>query len=137
MGSYRNEGTMEAFRNVYSKNGVKGFWAGWQPKMVESFLKGGILLFTKEAIIRGCSSMGMNEVASGLVGGFGGGVAQVTVLGPCTYLVTAVVTGDKSVSLVEKISSTYKNRGIGGFYAGGTALILRQGKKRVVVLILS
>lgn len=128
MGTYRNQGTMEAFRNVYSKNGAKGFWAGWQPKMVESFLKGGILLFTKESLIRTCSSMGIGEVTSGLIGGFGGGVAQVTILGPCTYLVTAAVTAkDNSISLADKISSTYKARGIGGFYAGGTALILRQG----------
>ncbi len=71
MGTYRNQGTMEALRNVYSKGGVKGFWAGWQPKMVESFLKGGILLFSKEAIIRSTSSVGMSEVTSGLIGGFG------------------------------------------------------------------
>ncbi len=128
MGTYRNQGTMEALRNVYSKGGVKGFWAGWQPKMVESFLKGGILLFSKEAIIRSTSSVGMSEVTSGLIGGFGGGVAQVTVMGPCTFLVTAAVTGDKSVSLLSRVKLTWQTQGIGGFYRGGTALILRQGK---------
>lgn len=127
MGTYRNQGTMEALRNVYNKGGVKGFWAGWQPKMVESFLKGGILLFSKEAIIRSTSAMGMSEVYSGLIGGFGGGVAQVTVMGPCTFLVTAAVTGDKSVSLLSRVQNTWKTQGIGGFYRGGTALILRQG----------
>ena len=127
MGTYRNEGTMEAFRNILNKKGVAGFWAGWQPKMVESFLKGGILLFSKEAIIRSSQQMGMSEVTSGLVGGFGGGVAQVTIMGPCTFLVTAAVTGDKSTSLFSKVSTTYKKYGIAGFYHGGTALILRQG----------
>ncbi|RYG64506.1 hypothetical protein EON64_13840, partial [archaeon] len=99
MGTYRNEKTMEAFRNIYKKGGMTAFWSGWQPKMVESFLKGGILLFTKEALIRATMTAGLDEVSAGLLGGFGGGVAQVTVMGPCTFLVTAAVMGDKSVSL--------------------------------------
>ena len=45
--------------------------------MVESFLKGGILLFSKEAIIRFSKGTGMGDTASGLLGGFGGGIAQV------------------------------------------------------------
>ena len=35
----------------------------------------------------------MSDISSGLIGGFGGGVCQVSVLGPCTFLVTASVTG--------------------------------------------
>jgi hypothetical protein len=128
MGTYRNQSTMEAFRNVLGKKGVAGFWAGWQPKMVESFLKGGILLFSKESIIRFTTQKaGMSEVSAGLIGGFGGGVAQVTIMGPCTFLVTAAVTGDKSTSLLQKVKTTYGKYGISGFYHGGTALILRQG----------
>lgn len=127
MGTYRNEGTLESLRNVYKKGGVRAFWAGWQPKSVEAFLKGGILLYSKEAIIRSSKTVGMNDVWAGLLGGFGGGVAQVAVMGPCTFLVTAAVTGDKSISLASRVSNTYKTQGIGGFYRGGTALILRQG----------
>jgi hypothetical protein len=95
--------------------------------MIESFLKGGVLLYSKESIIRFCTTAGLGEVSSGLIGGFGGGVAQVSVLGPCTFLVTAAVTGDKSTNLLQLASKTYKSQGIGGFYHGGTALILRQG----------
>eukprot|EP01041_Mallomonas_annulata_P013877 gene13877-29532_t len=127
MGTYRNETTMEAFRNVYKKNGIIGFWKGLSPKMVESFLKGGILLFSKETIIKSCRGMGTSETVSGILGGFGGGIAQVSILGPCTFLVTAAVTGDKSVSLTQRISQTYASNGIAGFYRGGTALALRQG----------
>ncbi|KAJ1408664.1 mitochondrial carrier domain-containing protein [Ochromonadaceae sp. CCMP2298] len=126
MGTYRNERTMESFRNI-KKGGVGAFWAGWQPKMVESALKGGILLFTKDAVIRTLMRLGGTEVQSGLVGGFCGGVAQVSVLGPCTFLVTAAVTGDKSVTLTQRARDTYAKRGVGGFYQGGTALMLRQG----------
>ncbi len=82
--------------------------------MNESFLKGGVLLFTKEAIIRTCTASGLNEVMSGLIGGFGGGVAQVT-----------AVTGDKSVSHWQRTQSTFRSQEIGGFYHGGTALIFR------------
>ena len=54
---------------------------------------GGILLFSKEAIINLCKNEGLSDISSGLIGGFGGGVCQVSVLGPCTFLVTASVTG--------------------------------------------
>lgn len=127
MGRFRKESTVDAFKSVYQRGGIKAFYAGYTPKIVESFLKGGILLFAKEAIIRSCYNVGMNDVTSGLIGGFGGGCAQVTVMGPCTLMVTAAVTGDKSVSLLQHAKNTYKARGIGGFYAGGTALLLRQG----------
>lgn len=95
--------------------------------MVESFLKGGILLFAKDAIIRSTMSMGLSEVPAGTIGGFGGGVAQVIVLGPCTYLVTASVTAPKETSVISLMLNTFKSRGLGGFYHGGTALMLRQG----------
>lgn len=127
MGTYRTETTSQAFKNIYQKGGVGAFWRGFQPKMVESFLKGAILMFAKDAIIRSSLSFGASETMAGLVGGFGGGVAQVTVLGPCTFLVTAAVTGDKSIGVFQRISMTYKSQGIAGFYHGGTALMLRQG----------
>lgn len=127
MGTYRNQGTIEAFKNIYRAGGAGAFWVGLQPKLVESFLKGGILLFSKEAIIRSCMAAGMGEVSAGVVGGFGGGVSQVTIMGPCTFLVTAAVTGDKSVSLWQRVVGTYQKQGIKGFYHGGTALIFRQG----------
>lgn len=41
--------------------------------MIESFLKGGILLYAKEGIIRVTKRAGLDEVSAGLIGGFGGG----------------------------------------------------------------
>jgi hypothetical protein len=113
--------------NIYQKGGIGAFWKGWQPKLFESFMKGGILLFSKEFLIKASKGFGASEITAGLLGGFGGGVAQVSVLGPCTFLVTAAVTGDKSISLTDRIKQTYAAKGIKGFYAGGTALMLRQG----------
>jgi hypothetical protein len=126
---------MMAFRNIYQKGGIGAFWTGWQPKMVESFLKGGILLFSKDAVIRSMTGAGLSEVSAGLIGGFAGGCSQVIIMGPCTFLVTAAVTGDKSVSLYQRSVDVFKARGIGGFYQGGTALLLRQGDLLFLPLI--
>eukprot|EP01041_Mallomonas_annulata_P013876 gene13876-29531_t len=127
MGTHRNETPVEAFCNIYKNGGPAAFWKGLTPKLIEAFLKGSILLFSKETIIKSCRGMGASETVSGVLGGFGGGIAQVIVMAPCTFLVTAAVTGDKSVSLTQRISQTYASNGIAGFYRGGTALIFRQG----------
>eukprot|EP00188_Purpureofilum_apyrenoidigerum_P005229 Plantae.Rhodophyta-Purpureofilum_apyrenoidigerum.ctg6618.p1 GENE.Plantae.Rhodophyta-Purpureofilum_apyrenoidigerum.ctg6618~~Plantae.Rhodophyta-Purpureofilum_apyrenoidigerum.ctg6618.p1 ORF type:complete len:166 (+),score=20.58 Plantae.Rhodophyta-Purpureofilum_apyrenoidigerum.ctg6618:151-648(+) len=47
-------------------------------------------------------------------------------MGPCTYLVTAAVTGDKTKSIMQIISETWKAKGIRGFYPGGSAIAFRQ-----------
>ena len=36
MGRFGQEGTLEAFANIYKQGGVKAFWAGTGPKMIES-----------------------------------------------------------------------------------------------------
>jgi len=127
MGRFRNESTVEAFVNVYKRGGVGAFWAGTSAKLVESASKGAILLFAKEAIMSSMKSTGAGDTISGIVAGAGGGVSQVVVLGPCTFIVTSMVTGDKGVSVTQKISSVWQKQGIKGFYPGGTALAFRQG----------
>lgn len=44
--------------------------------------------------------------------GAGGGVCQVVVMGPCTFLVTAVVTGGKDVSVTQKAAEVWNAKGI-------------------------
>lgn len=92
MGRFRNEGTTQAFRNVYIRggggfNGVTAFWRGFAPKMIESATKGAVLLVAKEGIKDSATAMGMSPFAAALLGGAGGGICQVSVMGPCTYLV--------------------------------------------------
>lgn len=58
--------------------------------------------------------------------GAGGGVCQVVVMGPCTFLVTAAVTGGKHVSVFTKATEVWQSKGITGFYPGGTAIAFRQ-----------
>jgi len=52
-------------------------------------------------------------------------------MGPCTYLITASVAGASAsggaMGTFDRIKNTYARGGIGGFYQGGTALMLRQG----------
>jgi len=126
MGRNRSEGTFEACSNLYKKGGYQIFWKGTSAKMVESASKGGVLLFAKESIARSMLSMGFSETATGFASGAGAGVCQVGVMGPCTFLVTAVVTGDKNASVVEKSREVWAKEGIKGFYPGGTAIAFRQ-----------
>lgn len=96
MGRFRNEGTIEAFRNVYQTAGggfagVSAFWRGFAPKLVESATKGAVLMVAKEGIKDLTGKAGASPFAAALLGGAGGGVCQVVVMGPCTYLVRAIV----------------------------------------------
>ncbi|CAD7952843.1 unnamed protein product [Amoebophrya sp. A25] len=126
MGRFRNEGTIEAFQNVYKRGGAGAFWQGTSAKMVESASKGAILLYAKEAILMGMAHTGAGAGLSGVIAGAGGGVAQVSVMGPCTFLVTSIVTGDKNTNVSKKVAETWSQKGIRGFYPGGMALTFRQ-----------
>eukprot|EP00301_Raphidiophrys_heterophryoidea_P017273 c2713_g1_i1.p1 GENE.c2713_g1_i1~~c2713_g1_i1.p1 ORF type:complete len:285 (+),score=59.72 c2713_g1_i1:191-1045(+) len=126
MARNRNESTIEAFVNVYKRAGVYGFWQGTSAKMVESASKGAVLLWSKELILRSAQTAGINNTLAGLIAGAGGGICQVTVMGPCTFLVTAMVTGKRDVSLSKTITTTWNTHGLKGFYPGGTAIAFRQ-----------
>lgn len=135
MGRFRNEGNLTAFKNVYSSagggfNGVRAFWAGFSPKMVESATKGAVLMVAKEGLKDVANSAGVDPFLGAILAGAGGGVCQVVVMGPCTYLVTAAVTGTKTgdtpKSTATLVRDTYARAGIRGFYPGGSAIAFRQ-----------
>ena len=50
----------------------------------------------------------------------------VGVMGPCTFLVTGAVNGDKSISTLQRVRAVYASQGLKGFYPGGTAIAFRQ-----------
>mmetsp|Transcript_9067 Transcript_9067/g.23711 ORF Transcript_9067/g.23711 Transcript_9067/m.23711 type:complete len:285 (-) Transcript_9067:299-1153(-) len=124
MGRYRNLSTIESLTTIYRENGLCGFWKGSAPKMVESATKGAVLVFAKEAIADGCTSVGVGKVTTGFIAGAGGGVCQTVVMGPCTFLVTATVTGGGSVGAM--LAKTWSEKGLRGFYPGGSAIAFRQ-----------
>jgi hypothetical protein len=47
-------------------------------------------------------------------------------MGPCTFIITAMVTGSKDVTAMGMISKTWSEKGIKGFYPGGSAIAARQ-----------
>lgn len=136
MGRFRNESTVEAFRNVHVSGGggltgLRAFWAGTSAKMVESASKGAVLMFSKEMLRDMCLGMQVSPTMSGFIAGAGGGVCQVSVMGPCTFLVTSVVTGDKNTSMLQHLRRTWASKGIAGFYPGGVAIAFRQVRTTV------
>eukprot|EP01066_Platyproteum_vivax_P003468 Platyproteum_vivax@DN1438_c0_g1_i1.p1 len=127
MGRFQNESTVSSFRNVYKRGGPLAFWQGLGPKMVECASKGSVLLFSKEAILNSCTASGLSSTLSGFIAGAGGGICQTAVMGPCTYIVTSMVTGaEKKQSAMAVMKSIWKEKGIRGFYAGSSAIALRQ-----------
>lgn len=92
--------------------------AAWQAhphphQMVESALKGAILVYSKEAFNNTFLAMGISPGLAGALAGAGGGACQVSIMGPCTFLVTGKVTGDPNESTMQRIQRTYRTQGIG------------------------
>ena len=102
--------------------------------MVESASKGAVLLWSKELIKDSALSLGigykptqkhylappllfalrvkyvknlLRPTLAGFLAGAGGGICQVTVMGPCTFLVTAVVTSKGDMSTSQRIKSVW------------------------------
>jgi len=126
MARNRSEGTVEAFRNVYRTGGVGAFWKGTGPKMVESASKGAILMYSKEAILGAALDAGVGAGMAGVLAGAGGGICQVSIMGPCTFLVTGAVMGNAAETTSDRIRRTWARDGLKGFYPGGTAIAFRQ-----------
>ena len=121
------------------------FWAGLDAKLFESATKGAILMcvhaawpcglrfaecrlrrYSKESINASLLASGTDPVLAGIAAGAGGGVCQVAVMGPCTFLVTGAVTSGSNMSTMERARQTWSKSGVKGFYPGGTALAFRQ-----------
>jgi hypothetical protein len=103
--------------------------------MVESASKGAVLLWSKSLFDNSFTQAGLAPTPSALLAGALGGVTQTVVMGPCTFLVTGMVTSKDGLSLFQRISQVYQAKGqylplspsgLGGFYAGGSAVAIRQ-----------
>ena len=128
MARFRSETTAQSFRAIYAEGGIANFWSGVAPKMFECSTKGAVLLFSSEMLKDGCASVGMGKGLAGFIAGAGGGVAQTSVMGPSSFLVTAVVTGKGSgVTVGGTVRKALAERGIAGLYPGAMAVAMRQG----------
>lgn len=126
MGRFRTESTGTAFVNIYRRGGITEYWRGLGPKLIESASKGAVLLYSKEMLMNFCEYSGFGGTSSGFIAGAGAGVCQTVVMGPCTFLVTCVVTGNNEMPILKKMKSTWTQNGLKGFYPGGTAIAMRQ-----------
>ena len=127
MGRHRMETTAQSFWQVMRSGGVRAFYVGIGPKLVESATKGGVLLVAKDAMEHSLKQAGVESTAAAFVGGACGGVAQTVVMGPCTFLVTALVLGkDQHQSASSVMRQTWSTKGLAGFYPGSSAIAARQ-----------
>lgn len=127
MGRHRAESTAESFWALFRAGGVGAFYRGTGPKLVESATKGGVLIVAKDAIQEALRAAGFSQTTAAFMGGAGGGVAQTVVMGPCTFLVTAMVLGKDASATVTSIAwKTWREKGLRGFYPGGSAIAARQ-----------
>ena len=83
------------------------------------------MMYAKEGINDNLRRAGVGPTLAGVLAGAGGGIAQVSVMGPCTYLVTGAVN-NPGVPLTRRIAETYARGGLKAFYPGGTAIAFRQ-----------
>jgi hypothetical protein len=127
MGRQRAETTAQAFWQIMRSGGVRAFYKGTGPKLVESATKGGVLLVTKDAMETSLEKAGAASTTAAFVGGAFGGVTQTIVMGPCTFLVTALVLGNNKHDTASSVMwRTWLTKGLAGFYPGGSAIAARQ-----------
>ena len=129
MGRQRAETTAQAFWQIMRSGGVRAFYKGTGPKLVESATKGGVLLVAKDAMETSLKRAGAASTTAAFVGGAFGGVTQTIVMGPCTFLVTALVLGNNKHDTASSVMwRTWSTKGLAGFYPGGSAIAARQAR---------
>ena len=93
MAAKRSESMWEAFRTIWSRGGVLGFYQGLIPWVraisdsgpahhdimqgwIEASTKGAVLLFTASAVETALTHWGFNATFAGFLAGMAGGIAQ-------------------------------------------------------------
>ena len=67
-----------AIATIWSRGGVFGFYQGLIPwAWIEAATKGAVLLFAASEIEYQCRVLGAGPAGAGILGGMGGGIAQV------------------------------------------------------------
>jgi len=127
MGRNRSYTTLSAVQYVFQTKGLFGFYDGFWPKMIESALKGPLLLVSKEAVRDACLGASVPSWLAGSLAGAVGGVSQTLVIAPMTFLVTKKVSSTSDVGHVKlNAFETIQSLGIRGLYAGAVPIAFRQ-----------
>jgi len=135
MAANRSQTMNQAFKTVWQRGGVYGFYQGLIPwAWIEASSKGAVLLFAAAEISQVATDAGISPATAGLLGGMGGGVAQAyATMGFCTCMKTAEITRHKQAASGVKPPGTwsvfmdiYRREGLAGINKGVNAVALRQ-----------
>ncbi|KAJ6509402.1 mitochondrial carrier domain-containing protein [Mycena vitilis] len=135
MAANRAQPMMQAWKTVWSRGGVAGFYQGLIPwAWIEASTKGAVLVFTASEIETATLGMGVSPAVAGLLGGMSGGVAQAyATMGFTTCMKTAEITRQKTAATGVKPPSTwalfadmYRREGLAGVNKGVNAVAVRQ-----------
>ncbi|KAJ7630803.1 mitochondrial carrier domain-containing protein [Roridomyces roridus] len=135
MAANRAQPMAEAFKTVWSRGGVAGFYQGLIPwAWIEASTKGAVLVFTASEVETKTLGMGISPAVSGLLGGMSGGVAQAyATMGFTTCMKTVEITRQKTAATGAKPLSTwalfadmYRREGLAGVNKGVNAVAVRQ-----------
>lgn len=115
----------ESFGALWQQ-GLAKFYKGTSAKLIESGAKGGVLVYSSQAILDIMEKSGFerNGGTAGLVSGFFGGVSQTVVMSPLTYIITFKNNNPQfaggSIAILQQA-------GIKGMYGSAPAMAMRQG----------
>lgn len=136
MAANRKQTMAEAFKTVWSRGGIKGFYQGLIPwAWIEASTKGGVLIFASGEIEKYAKgALNMSNAGASMLGGIGGGIAQAyATMGFCTCMKTVEITRHKQAAAGAPVESTfkvfaniYKKEGIKGINKGVNAVAVRQ-----------
>ncbi|KAJ6574975.1 mitochondrial carrier domain-containing protein [Mycena capillaripes] len=135
MAANRSQPMLQAWKTVWSRGGVAGFYQGLIPwAWIEASTKGAVLVFTASEIETATLGMGVSPAVAGLLGGMSGGVAQAyATMGFTTCMKTAEITRQKTAATGVKPPSTwalfadmYRREGLAGVNKGVNAVAVRQ-----------
>ncbi|AOA60472.1 Citrate/oxoglutarate carrier protein [Komagataella phaffii CBS 7435] len=127
---------LQAFKHVWSRGGVFGFYQGLIPwAWIEASTKGAVLLFVSSEVEYRARTFGAGNFTAGITGGVFGGLAQAYLtMGFCTCMKTveitrakqAVVPGQAPQSAFQVFLDIYRKEGIRGINKGVNAVAIRQ-----------
>lgn len=121
-------GIRQTVSGIYQTRGARGFWAGLPMGLMQSVPSTVAFMLTYEATKKKLRDIiGDNSVLSPAIPGMGGAIARtftVTLVTPIELIRTIQASGvGKTSSFIA--NNLYQQRGIGGFYLGLKATLLR------------
>lgn len=135
MAANRKMTMAQAFKHVWNRGGVLGFYQGLIPwAWIEASTKGAVLLFVSAEAEYRYKVLGANNFLAGMGGGITGGLAQsYLTMGFTTCLKTVEITRSKQANIgvpqqtsLQVFREIFRKEGIRGINKGVNAVAIRQ-----------